>query len=219
MRRKETSPGRAGFVEELYTTRLDPDKLSEQQKKEAARIAAEIEEERNRKAGGRGAGGFAGARAPGRKFNWGEYEDDDLEPANDPGPPPPVHSATAFPALDSRPRESVQPIPPQEAPQPTNNAGPPVGASAIPQKQYQQAVPSMQTLPPQEAPVSYPITSNPPDSSAVNDAPPADAAPSNNAGMAMGKPAVPPGESAMVRPELLPPTHPPRPPKLVSLDA
>eukprot|EP00961_Rhodomonas_salina_P300278 3939645-Rhodomonas_salina.1 len=114
IRRKEISPGKDGFVEELYTTRLDPEKLSEQQRKEAARIAAEIEEERNRKAGGRGpGGGFSSVASRGPRgysnTNWEDYEDDEVDfSANE--PPPPVNSATAFPALDSRP-------PPQGLPQ------------------------------------------------------------------------------------------------------
>ncbi len=60
------------FDMEMYTTKLDPSKISESKRKEAERIAAEIESERLRreKIGGRGGQGGK------QRHLSGEYEDD-----------------------------------------------------------------------------------------------------------------------------------------------
>lgn len=58
----------SAFDMNMYTTRLDTSKISEDRRKEAARIANEIEEERMRKE-------RAGRSGKGRRFA-GEYEDE-----------------------------------------------------------------------------------------------------------------------------------------------
>jgi len=104
--RKDGTPGRrkeGGFVEELYTTKLDPEKLSEEQKRRAEKLAAEIEEERYRKAAGRG------------RSARGEYEDEEPPSPNvggvDVGPP--ASTSSSFPALsEPRAQDAVPSFPP-----------------------------------------------------------------------------------------------------------
>jgi hypothetical protein len=74
------------FDMEMYTTKLDPSKISEDKKREAERIAAEIENERLRKERSR-----SGASKSLRHLS-GEYEDD--------GPGPIYSRNGTFPILD-----------------------------------------------------------------------------------------------------------------------
>eukprot|EP00960_Hanusia_phi_P028567 747476-Hanusia_phi.AAC.3 len=89
-------------VVQLYTTKLDPEKLSEEQKRRAEKLAAEIEEERYRKAAGRG------------RSVRGEYEDEEPPSPNvgsvDAGPP--AATSSSFPALsDPRAQDAVSSFP------------------------------------------------------------------------------------------------------------
>jgi hypothetical protein len=79
--------GSNGFSEEMYTTKVP--ELSEEKKREAERIAAEIEEESKQKQGrggrelhrgGGGGGGAYGRRGP--ESTAGEYEDEDYADAD-----------------------------------------------------------------------------------------------------------------------------------------
>eukprot|EP00802_Teleaulax_amphioxeia_P004471 Tamp_04475.p1 GENE.Tamp_04475~~Tamp_04475.p1 ORF type:complete len:573 (+),score=118.54 Tamp_04475:38-1756(+) len=97
------------YQEELYTTKLDRSKITEEQARRAERIAREIEESSKSKNN--------------RKF--GEYEDrddgDEAAPPQ-PAPPPPANNATTFPALGGG---SAAPAPePVKAQQPQSTQPP-----------------------------------------------------------------------------------------------
>lgn len=110
------APKNDGYSEELYTTKLDTSKFTEEQIRKAEMLAAQIE--RENKSG---------------KVNrkMGEYEDaaDEPEPPVQPAPPPPANNASTFPALGSAGGNAVaEPAkaPPQSAPQQLHPSDPAV---------------------------------------------------------------------------------------------